>query len=167
MDQNLLIIIAVFVFVAAAALCIQAGFLFGIYKATRKFEERTLPLLPKVEALVESSRGVVDDSRIQIRDITFKTNEILDATRKQLARVDEVLQDAAARAQIQLDHAELVVDDTINRAQETVAFVHNGIMTPLREIQGVAAGLRAGLSFLMRGRNNGPVHVTADEEMFI
>ena len=85
-----------------------------------------------------------------------------------MARVDEVMQDAAARAQIQLDHAEMVVDDTINRAQETVALVHNGIMGPLREIQGVAAGLRAGMNFLMRGRNNnGPVHATADEEMFI
>ena len=72
MDQNLLIIIAVFVFVAAVALCIQAGFLFGIYKATHKFEERALPLLPKVEALVESSRGAVDDGRVQIRDITSR-----------------------------------------------------------------------------------------------
>ncbi len=167
MDQNLLIIIAVFVFVAAAALCIQAGFLFGIYKATRKLEERTLPLLPKVEALVESSRTVVDNSRVQIQEITVKTNEILDATRRQLARVDEVMEDAVARAHIQLDHAEMVVDDSINRAQETVTLVHNGIMMPLREIQGVAAGLRAGLRYLMRGRNNGPVHATADEEMFI
>jgi len=167
MDQNLLIIIAVFVFVAAAALCIQAGFLFGIYKATRRIEDKTIPLVPKVEALVESSRAVVDDSKIQIREITLKTNEILDATRKQLARVDEVMQDAAARAHIQLDHAEMVVDDTINRAQETVTLVHNGIMTPLREIQGVAAGLRAGVRYLMRGRNTDPMHATADEEMFI
>jgi hypothetical protein len=39
-------------------------------------------------------------------------------------------------------------------------------MKPLREIQGVSAGVRAALNFLMRGRN-GPVHATADEEMFI
>ncbi len=168
MDQNLLIVIAVFVFVAAVALCIQAGFLYGIYKATHKMEERILPLIPKVDALVESSRVVIDDGKVQIRDITFKTNEILDSARKQMARVDEVIQDAAARAAIQLDHAEMVVDDTINRAQETVALVHNGIMSPLREVQGVAAGLRAGVNYLLRGRNNsGPVHASADEEMFI
>lgn len=166
MDQNLLIIIAVFVFVAAAALCIQAGLLFGILKTARALEKQTLPLLPKVDALVESSRVVIDDSRQQIHDITVKTNEILDATKIQLARVDDVLQDAAARAHIQLEHAEMVIDDAMNRAQETVALVHSGIMKPLREIQGVTAGVRAAIQFLMRGRRSG-VQATADEEMFI
>jgi hypothetical protein len=166
MDQNLLIIIAVFVFVAAIALCIQAGLLFGIYRSARSLEEKATPLLPKVDALVESSRVAVEDGRKQIQEITFKTNEILDSTRKQLARVDAVMEDAAGRARVQMDRAEMVLDDTMNRAQETVALVHNGIMKPLREIQGVSAGVRAALNFLMRGRN-GPVHATADEEMFI
>jgi hypothetical protein len=61
----------------------------------------------------------------------------------------------------------MVIDDAMTRTQETVALVHSGIMKPLREIQGVTAGVRAALNFLMRGRNNGPVHATADEEMFI
>jgi hypothetical protein len=166
MDQNLLIVIVVFVFVAAVALCIQAGLLFGIYRSARSMEEKVSPLLPKVDALVETSRVAVEDSRKQIHEITVKTNDILDVTRKQLARVDEVLEDAAGRARVQLDRAEMVLDDTMNRAHETVAMVHNGIMKPLREIQGVSAGLKAALNYLMRGRN-GPVHATADEEMFI
>jgi hypothetical protein len=167
MDQNLLIIIAVFVFVSAVAMCIQAGMLFAIYRTTRSLEQRAIPLLPKIDALVESSRKVVDDSRTQIHDITVKTNEILDSTKKQLARVDAVMEDATARAKIQLDRAEMVIDDTMQRAQEAVAVVHSGVMKPLREIQGVAAGIRAGLNYLMRGRQDGPLHATADEEMFI
>jgi len=83
-----------------------------------------------------------------------------------MARVDEVMEDATARARIQLDRAEMVIDDTMNRAQQTVALVHSGIMKPLREIQGVSAGVKAALNFLTRGRNS-PVHATADEEMFI
>jgi flagellar biosynthesis protein FliQ len=166
MDQNLLIIIAVFVFVAAIALCIQAGLLFGIYRSARTLEEKTMPLIPKIDALVESSRVTLDDSRKRIHDLTVKTNDILDVTRKQLARVDEVLEDAAGRARVQLDRAEMVLDDTMHRAHQTVTMVHTGIMKPLREIQGVSAGLRAALNYLMRGRN-GPVHATADEEMFI
>jgi hypothetical protein len=167
MDQNLLIIIAVFVFVSAVAMCIQAGMLFAIYRTTRTLEEKVVPMLPKIDALVESSRKTVEDSRVQIHDITVKTNEILDTTRKQLARVDEVLEDATARAKVQLERAEMVIDDTMQRAQETVAVVHSGVMRPLREIQGVAAGIRAGLNFLMRGQRDAPLHATADEEMFI
>lgn len=167
MDQNqLLIVITAFVIVAAVALCIQAGLLFGIYKTARSFEEKATPILPKVNALVESSRIVIDDSRTQIREITVKTSDILDATRRQLVRVDELLEDATGRARVQLDRAEMVLDDAMSRTQETVALVHTGIMKPLREVQGVTAGVRAALNFLMRGRQDGPVHVT-DEEMFI
>jgi hypothetical protein len=165
-QQTLLIIMAAFVIISAIALCIQAGFLFAIFKAIKTMEARTAPLIPKLDALVDSSRVAIDESRLQIRDITQKTGEILDSTRKQLARVDEVMEDAASRARVQMDRAEMVLDDTMNRAQETVALVHSGIMKPLREIQGVSAGVRAALDFLMRGRRNGPV-ATADEEMFI
>jgi len=172
MDQNLLIIMAVFVFIAAVALCIQAGFLFAIYKGVRNLEEKTAPLvpkidslIPKVEALMDTSRATIEDSRAQIHEITVKTTEILEGTRKQLARVDDIMQEAVVRARAQMDRAEMVIDDTMNRAQETVALVHKGVMTPLREIQGVSAGVRAALNFLMRGRN-GPV-AAADEEMFI
>lgn len=166
-QQTLLIVMTVFVVVSAIALLIQAGLLFGIYKSSRSLEQNATRLLPKVEALVESSRVAVEDSRRQIVEITTKTSDILDVTRKQLARVDEVMEDATLRARIQLDRAEMVLDDTMNRAQETVALVHGGIMKPLREIQGVAAGLRAAMNYLMRGRNASPATATADEEMFI
>jgi ABC-type transporter Mla subunit MlaD len=165
-QQTLLTIMAAFVVISAIALCIQAGFLFGIFKGLRNLEVKTAPLIPKLDALIESSRLAIEESRTQIHDITQKTGEILDVTRRQLSRVDEVLEDAAARARVQMDRAEMVLDDTMNRAQETVALVHSGIMKPLREIQGVQAGVRAALNFLMRGRHNGPV-ATADEEMFI
>lgn len=168
MDQSqLLVVIMVFVIVSAVAMCTQAFFLFGMYKAARAFQEKAVPLVPKMDALVESSRAAIDDSRRQIHEITVKTADILDITRKQLARVDEVLEDASGRARVQFDRAEMVIDDAMTRTQETVALVHSGIMKPLREIQGVTAGVRAALNFLMRGRNNGPVHATADEEMFI
>ncbi|HTS76604.1 MAG TPA: hypothetical protein VMG40_10395 [Bryobacteraceae bacterium] len=167
MDQSLLIILAVFVFVSAIALCIQAGMLFALYKATRNMEDKVMPLIPKLDALMESSREAVEESRKQIHEISVRTSDVLDSTRKQLARVDEVLEDAVARARVQMDRAEMVLDDTMNRAQETVAVVHHSIMKPLREIQGITAGIRAALNFLARGRGNGGVHATADEEMFI
>lgn len=167
MDQTLLIILAVFVFISAIALCIQAGLLFAVYKTTRNLEEKTIPLIPKLDALVESSRATVEESRKQIHEISVRTSDVLDSTRKQLARVDEVLEDAAGRAKVQMDRAELVLDDAMNRTQETVAVVHRTIMKPLREVQGVTAGIRAALNFLARGRSDGPVHATADEEMFI
>jgi F0F1-type ATP synthase membrane subunit b/b' len=165
-QQTLLTVMTVFVCISAIALLIQAGMLFGLYRSARGLQENVQRLLPKIESLVDTSRQTVEDSRKHILEITAKTSDILETARKQLQRVDEVLEDATARAHIQLEHAELVLDDAMERAHDTVALVHTGIMKPLREIQGVAAGLRTVIQFLLRGRPN-PTHATSDEEMFI
>lgn len=168
MDQQaLLIIMAVFVAIAAIALAIQAGMLYGIYKSSRAMQDNVSRLLPKVEALTETSKTAIEESRIKIGEVTARTNEILDITRKQLERVDEIMKDAASRARVQFDRAEMVVDDAMGRAQETVALVHTGIMKPIREINGVFKGLQAAIQYLSRGARPNPDEVTADEEMFI
>ena len=164
MDQQTLL--TVFVGIAAVALVLQLATLVGIYKASQGMNQKVQQLMPKVESLIEVSRRTVEESRAQIADITGKTSDILDIARRQLQKVDEVLDDAAARARVQMDRAEMVLDDAMTRTQQTVATVHNGIVKPVREIQGVAAGLRTAILFLTKGRPN-PTQATSDEEMFI
>jgi hypothetical protein len=45
--------------------------------------------------------------------------------------------------------------------------VHSGVMRPLREIQGITAGVRAALAFLAKGGRANVNQITHDEEMFI
>ena len=104
---------------------------------------------------------------MKIAEITGKTNEILDITRRQLERVEDLLENASTRALVQLDRAEMVVDDAMSRAQETVVIVHEGIMKPIREINGVAAGLKAAFQYFLRGGRPNPDQITGDDEMFI
>lgn len=168
MDQTfLLYVIAAFVALSFIALCIQAGFLFGMYKATKVLQEKVTPLLPKVEALVDSTKETVDHSRKQIVDITTKTNQILDSTKVQLGKVEEVVSEATSRAKVQMERVEMVLDDTMSRAHETVATVHSGIMRPLREINGIASGVKTALTHLTRGNRASVAQATSDEEMFI
>jgi CBS-domain-containing membrane protein len=162
-----LALIAVFVAVSAAALIFQAAMLYGTYKASRELRDRIVPLTVKVEALVETSRSTVDEARLQMREITTKAGLILDVAREQMETLEEVLEDASLRTRRQLERAEIVVDDALARAQETVKLVHRGILTPIRGINGVAAGVRAALHFLLRGTRPSPDQVTVDEEMFI
>jgi hypothetical protein len=164
MDQQTLL--TVFVGVATVALVLQLATLFGIYKASQSMNDKVQQLMPKVENLIETSRRTVEDSRVQILDITSKTSDILDTARKQLDKVEEVIDDATARAKVQMDRAEMVLDDAMVRTQRTVATVESGIVKPVREIQGVAAGLRTAILFLAKGRPN-PTQATSDEEMFI
>jgi len=108
------------------------------------------------------------------KPITTRTNAILesskdivDSTKRQLAIVEEVVGDAAVRAKVQMERVELVLDDTLSRAHETIAVVHDGIMRPLREVNGIAVGVRAALGALARGNRPTVDRVTSDEEMFI
>jgi len=174
MDQNILLyVMTAFVIIAAIALCIQAAMLVAVSRTTKTLQGKIEPLVPKVEALVPkleslmaSTKATVELSKQQIAEITTQAREILASTKSQLAMVEEVVTDATARAKVQMERVELVLDDTVSRAHETVALVHTGIMKPLREIQGVAAGIRTVIQFLMRSRPN-PTHATSDEEMFI
>ncbi len=196
MDQNLLLVQTIFVIIAAIALLLQFGILFAISKAVRAMQERvnsslpavdqlvqkvrneTLPkvnavaeavqsTIPRVDALVESAKATVDESRRHIVEVTGKASEILDATKVQLAKVDVVVTDATQRAKAQMDRVEMVIDDTMGRAQETVNAVSRGILWPVKEIQGVVAGVQAALGQLMRGGRPSVDRATSDEEMFI
>lgn len=173
-DTTLLYVMAAFVIISAIALCIQASMLAGIYKTTKALQQAITPLLPKVESLVEKTSATVEQSGRQITTITTLANEILesskdilDSTKRQVAIVEDLVGDAAVRAKVQMDRAELVLDDTLSRAHETVAVFHNGVMRPLREINGLAAGIRAALGALARGNRPTPDRATSDEEMFI
>jgi hypothetical protein len=165
MDQNTLL--TIFVSVSAVALLIQAGLLFGIYKTSRSLSDNVQRLMPKMNSLLDTSRTTVEESRKQIADISTRTNEILDIGRRQMVRLDEVLEDASTRARVQFDRVEMVLDDTMGRVQDTVAIMHSGVLKPLKEVQGVASGLRAAFFFLLRGRRPNPSSATVDEEMFI
>ncbi len=168
-DQTtvLLWIIAVFVLVSAIALCLQAGYLFGMYKTAKTMEQKVVPLMPKVEALVEAARTTVEQSRKQIVDITVKTNDILESARNQMVKIEDVVGDATVRAKAQMERVEMVLDDTMSRAHETVALLHGGIMRPLREINGIAVGIKAAFRHFARGNRPSVAQATSDEEMFI
>jgi signal transduction histidine kinase len=165
--QMLLVVMTVFVVISAIALIIQATMLYGMRKSALAVEQQVAKLTPKVLALAESSQAALDETRTGVAEIIERTKDILDITRRQLTRVEEVLDDAANRARVQFDRAEMVVDDAMDRAQETIAIVHGGIMKPIREINAVAAGLRAAIQYFVRGSRPNPDQVTADEEMFI
>lgn len=173
-DHTLLVVMSVFTAVAAIALVVQMGLLFGMYKASKATQETVTALVPKVQSVLASAELTLEQTRGKITAITDRTlqitekaNEILDLSKVQLVKVDGVLTDASARARVQLEKAEIVVDDTMTRVHESVALVHQGIVRPLREINGVVAGVKAAFSYLLQGSRPSVDRVTQDEEMYI
>lgn len=173
MDQ-LLVVMTVFVAVAAIALCIQAGFLFGTYKAAKAIQEQTASVLPQVRSVLSKAEATIDESRKHVVEITAKaneiagkTNELLDLGKAQMVKIDTVVTDASERAKVQLERAEMVVDDAMTRVNQSVTAVHTGIIKPVREIQAVAAGVSAAVQHFLRGGRPSVAQATHDDEMFI
>ena len=167
MDNRLLILLTLAVGMIAVALAAQALALYGIYRKSLDLQVKLNEFLPKAEALLKTSEKSLLDTRQNILELTTNANEILYTAKGHLARIDVAMTDAGNRAQVHMSKAELVLDDTLTKVHSTVNTVHKGILTPIREVTGVAAGLRAAFASLVTSRRP-PVHsATQDEEMFI
>jgi hypothetical protein len=194
MDQQTLL--TIFVGLAALAMLIQAGMLIGLLLVAVKLQQKITPLLGPAQNILETSKrmaqkveGQVDrigtsveghidkigNSSAAILDVTkqqlAKVDGLLDdattSTKQQLAKVDGLLSDATTRAKSQMDRAEMVLDDTITRVHQTVSTVQSGVLRPVREVQGLFAGVKGALSYLGRAGRPTVDHATSDEEMFI
>ncbi|MBC8167286.1 MAG: hypothetical protein H7Y20_15630 [Bryobacteraceae bacterium] len=152
-------------------------------------------VIAKAEGLIATVNSILDENRRNIADVTAKASEIaskaseitskandiaskateiaskatevMEMGKAQMVKIDGVITDASDRAKVQLERAELVVDDTVGRVHQTVTSVHNGVLKPVRELQGLAAGMRAAVQHLLNGGRPSVADATHDDEMFI
>ena len=186
MDQNQLIsVMTVFVVISAVAMCIQAALLYGIFKAFRAVSEEITALMPQTKAILGQTSSLLgnadktlQEGHRQLVEVGARTSEIMDSARLQMAKIDSLVNntterietlvgDATARAHNQLEKVELVVDDTVGRVHETVGAVHNGLLAPVRQINGLAAGAKAAFGVFLRGGRPNVSEATHQDEMFI
>lgn len=162
-----LTLLTVFVGITAISFAAQAFAMMRLAKSTKEMKERVDAFLPKAEKLIHTAETTLAESKSQLSEITTRANEILSITQAQMTRVDELMADASSRARVQLDRAETVLENTLNRVNDTVNTVHGTILRPIREITGVAAGVKAAMGHLLKGAPANVAQVTTDEEMFI
>jgi len=163
-----------FVIISAIALCIQAGLLLWMYKATKAIQEQATAIMPQAKSILSKAESTLDQSRKNVVELTerfveisTKANQMMDMGKSQLQEIGTVVSDASTRAKAQLERAEMVVDDTVTRVHESVHAVHSGIMRPIREVQGVANGVKTAVAVFMRGGRPSVAQATQDDEMFI
>lgn len=166
-QQTLLILLTIFVAVAALALLLQLGTLLAMFLTIRRLQTQIMGVWPEIQAIIGVSRRTIEKVEVHVNKIGTTSAAILEVTKQQVIKIDELLNDASTRAKVQLERAEMVLDDTMGRAQETVSIVQRTVLRPIRELHGLLAGLRTTLAHL--GRNGRPTvdHATSDEEMFI
>jgi hypothetical protein len=167
MDSQLLIVLTVFVILAALAMAAQAIAVLGIFRAARQIQTKLNDILPEATRILNTAEATLSQTSKFVTETSTRTVDILDVTKAQLAKLDAVFTDAANRAKVQMERAELVLDDAMSRTQQTVAVLQKGVISPIREVHGVLSGIRAGIAAFARGNRPTVDTATADEEMFI
>jgi uncharacterized protein YoxC len=165
MDQQT--VLTIFVGICALAMIIQMIMLIILAVISKRMQDKITVVLPEVESILAISKQTLQEVKKEVGEIGTRTNSILDITKGQFIKIDELLSDIGVRARVQMERAEMVLDDTMSRTQKTVAIVQSGVIAPIREIHGLIEGLRAAIAHLTKSRRPTVDHATSDEEMFI
>jgi ABC-type transporter Mla subunit MlaD len=167
-------VIAVGVLLACAASVWQALILAAIYRAGREAQKagkeaqgRLGPLVDRFESILTTSSKILEENRPRIADITAETLVIAKSARQQAERIGELIDDANARAKVRIAQIDKTVDHTVEQVEHAGEAVRSAVMKPVKEVNGVLAGVKAALNTYTQGGNRHPENVTQDEEMFI
>jgi hypothetical protein len=162
----------IWVAVTSLAVAIQAGILVALYMSIRKtsarMEAMADDLHKKTAPILESTQGIVMDSRPKIEAITDNLVAASTSIKSQVERLDATVSDAVDRTRLQIIRADDLVTRTMDRVEETTDVVHRSVISPVRQMAGLVSGLTTGIgAFFGRRPNDNREEATQDEEMFI
>ena len=165
--------LTLFIAITAAAVVIQALILIALYLAVRKTSARMEALAAEVKTkalpTIETAHSVLVDLRPKVDQIAANVSQSTAMVRGQMERLDATLSDVIDRTRLQIIRADELVNRTMDRVEETTDMVHRTVVSPLRQINGLVQGLGVGLGFLLRRRRrpSGDGMGVPQDEMFI
>jgi ABC-type transporter Mla subunit MlaD len=166
-QQTVLVIMAVFTGVAAAALLLQMVFLFGIYRSVKTLKHRSMIFLDRWEPVADESLKTITGLREQSREVLEKVSNLTDATKLQVEKIESILTDFSSFSKTQLNRVDETVASTLDRVTEATDAMQQTLLAPVHQIRAIATALGAIVGSLFGGRRQSVDRATIDEEMFI
>jgi len=168
-------VVAAAVALACLAFVVQSVVFVLMYRVARKTQLKVLPLVDRAAPILDTTRQLLEENRPRISEIAEEAVAIAKNARVQADRIGDVLADSADRAKARLAQIDRTVDETVEQVEHVVEqgehvgdAVKTVVMKPVKEVNGLMAGMKAALSTLAAGNRRPSVdHATQDEEMFI
>jgi methyl-accepting chemotaxis protein len=140
----------------------------GTLKKVGPVLEKAGPAVDRVTAILTSTHGIIEENRPRIAEIATDAAAIVKNGREQAQNLGNLIHDASERTRIRLEQIDKSVDNTVEQVEQIGENVKRAAMRPVREVNGIAAGISAAVSTLVHGSRRSSVdHATQDEEMFI
>lgn len=170
MNESLL---TAFLIVSSVAIVVQAIVLVALYVSMKKSSARVESLAHEVERravpVLDAAHSLLTDNRAKIDTVVENLVATTTTLRSQIDRLDVTVTDVVDRTRLQVIRADEMVSRTLDRVEETTDIVHHSVLSPIRQAAGLVQGVMAGLgAYFGRGkqpRESGR-HLP-DEEMFI
>lgn len=195
-EDTFRIVVAAAVALACLAFVVQAVAMFALYRVARRMQQKVGPLADQaepvigklgpmidnialaakkvgpaadqVESVLATTNRIMEETRPRISELSGEAVEIVRSGRQQVERIGELLQDAGDRARTRLEQIDQAVDNTVEQVGQVGDAMKRAVLRPVREVNGLAAGISAAVSTLVhRSRKPSVDQATQDEEMFI
>jgi len=153
-------LVPLFIIFTAVAVIIQAGILVALFVVVRKTSGRVEKLASEVNTkalpLIETTQTLLVDVKPRIIDIVANAEQSARIARAQMERLDATVSDIVDRTRLQVIRADELVNRTMDRVEETTDMVHRTVVSPIRRLSGLVQGLSAGLEFFLGRKRRQP-----------
>ncbi len=168
--MNSPVYVNVFIIVAAVAIVFQTGILIALFAAFKKSSARMEALATDIHSkampTLEAAQGLIVTTRPKVETIVENLASASTTLRGQVERIDATLDDVLDRTRLQVIRADELVTRTMDKVEETTEIVQRSVISPVRIASGFIQGLTTGLSTLFR-RGRQPGDGIPRDEMFI
>jgi methyl-accepting chemotaxis protein len=165
-------LITVFIIVTAVAVVLQMAILFALYLGTKKTSARVEALAKQVEEkalpVLTQANEMIVEYRPKVTTIIENLHATSTTVREQSERINVTLNDVIDRTRLQVIRADEIVSRSMDRVEETAEAVHHVVLSPVRQMSAVVTGLLAGVGEYVGGRKvRRTREAVPQDEMFI
>jgi hypothetical protein len=169
MDKSSQTLLIVFIAVAAISILMQAGFTVAMFLATRKAQKKIMNLVDDVRLhalpAIMSSRELIQDVTPKLKLITENLTATTTTLRAKTDKIGGVVDNVTDRAQVQATRVDGMVKGTLDQLTNAVHAIEQGVAVPVRQVNGILNGLRAGMDVMMKKTPTN--HLDPEEDLFV
>ncbi|MGC2398334.1 MAG: hypothetical protein WA510_01060 [Acidobacteriaceae bacterium] len=168
MDNNTTqTLLVIFVAVAAAGILMQAGFTVGMFIGARKAQKKLTALAEDIRLhampVLLSSRELLSEVSPKLKTIVEDLTVTTATVRSRADQIGGVVSDVTNRAHVQASRVDGMVKGTLDGLTSAVQAIEHGVAKPVRQVNGLINGLRAGVDVL-RSKTPMDHHEASDPE---
>jgi hypothetical protein len=154
MDSTAQTFLEIFVVVVAISFLVQACFTVAIFVGARKTQKKLVALADDVRLhalpVIMSSRDVLQEITPKVKIITENLAVTSETLRRKTDQIGGVVSDVTNRAHVQASRVDGMVKGTLDGLTSAVQAIEHGVAVPVRQVNGILNGLRAGVDVLMK-----------------